>query len=95
MRTMELPFSRMRFAWVGVISFPNFSFMKKFADQGRAHRNVGFVPYFYIAGIRFGANYFYANFFSITYIILETFAAVMSETMVIADNQIFYLITLF
>ena len=50
----------------------NFSFMKKFADQGRAHRNVGFVPYFYIAGIRFGANYFYANFFSITYIILLT-----------------------
>ena len=73
----------------------NFSFMKKFADQGRAHRNVGFVPYFYIAGIRFGANYFYANFFSITYIILETLAAVMSETKVIADNQIFYLITLF
>ena len=33
--------------------------------------------------------------FSLIISILETFAAVMSETMVIADNQVFYLITLF
>ena len=73
----------------------NFSFMKKFADQGRTYRNVGYVLYFYIAGICFGANHFYANFFPIAYIILEALAAVVPETMVIADNQVFYLIAFF
>ena len=73
----------------------HFSLMKKFADQGRAYRNVGYVLYFYIAGICFGADHFYANFFPIAYIILETFAAVVPKTMVIADNQVFYLVTFF
>ena len=41
------------------------------------------------------ADHFYTNFFPVAYIIFETFAAVVSETMVIADNQVFYLVTFF
>ena len=48
-------------------------------------------------GVHAGHRYLilYTNFFPVAYIVLESFAAIMSETVVITDNQTFHLITLF